>query len=194
MTPQRTADHSALPNRGVLTEGVHIENSAVCAVSAVGPGEPSGSYGERTRPPANRGPEKGEFYRLGKIAEALAAGIDLTAEERAAAAQALRTASLVLMPTKPGQRSVSTRMAQAEHQRLLRTMAATFYSEQSASGAADGIAKRLARYRSGPDWKRDRTAASISYRETLRGHCWAVLKAIDRPLSARRIRALLAAS
>ncbi|WP_456821823.1 hypothetical protein [Bradyrhizobium sp. USDA 4502] len=135
-----------------------------------------------------------QSFDLHRLAEALAAGADLTPEERAAAAEALRAASLVLMPTKPGQRSASTRMAQAEHQQLLRTMMSTFYAGQSASAAADGIAQRLARYRSGPDWKRDRTADSIAYRDTLRGHCWAVLRVIDRPLSARRIRALLATS
>ncbi|MVT69846.1 hypothetical protein GPL21_32695 [Bradyrhizobium pachyrhizi] len=129
-----------------------------------------------------------------RLAAALEAGAEMTEADRQAAAEALRRASLVLIPTKPGQRSASTRIAQVEHQRLLRTMAATFYAGQSASAAADGIALRLARYRAGPDWKRDRTLDSITYRATLRGHCWAVLKAIDRPLSARRIRALLATS
>ncbi|WP_338821432.1 hypothetical protein [Bradyrhizobium septentrionale] len=135
-----------------------------------------------------------EFHRLGKIAEALAAGAELSEADRVAAAEALRSIAVVLVPTKPGQRSATTRMAQAEHQRLLRNMASTFYADQSASAAAESIAQRLARYRSGPDWKRDRSADGITYRETLRGHCWAVLKVIDRPLSARRIRALLATS
>lgn len=224
MTPQRTAHHSAFSNRGVLTKGVHIENSAVCAVSAVvetSPSQaevvlPSGKNSTGSpRAPVTRGspaaprarpydsaaekhlPVDGSLAvpsNLRRLAEAIAAGADLTPEERAAAAEALRSISVVLAPNKPGQRSPSTRMAQAEHQRLLHTMAATFYANQSASAAAESIAQRLARYRSGPDWKRDRAADSITYRDTLRGHCWAVLKAIDRPLSARRIRALLATS
>jgi hypothetical protein len=73
-------------------------------------------------------------------------------------------------------------------------MADTFFAGQSITAAAESIAPRLARYRAGPDWKRDRTAETIEYRDTLRGHCWAVLKAVDRPLSARRIRAVLAMS
>ncbi|WP_063682819.1 hypothetical protein [Bradyrhizobium stylosanthis] len=128
------------------------------------------------------------------IAAAIEAGADLAAADRAAAAEALRRAVLVLTPTKPGQRSAATRVAQVEQQRLLRTIAATFYAGQSASAAAESIAARLARYRAGPDWKRDCTADGIPYRDTLRGHCWAILRAVDRPLSARRIRALLAMS
>lgn len=226
MTPQRTAHHSAFSNRGVVTEGVHIGNSAVCAVSAVvGPGDPSGSYGQTMQAgsPDNRGTQKAEislkvaesgenpitkgvfanfgggkissgFYRLGKIAEAIAAGADLTPEERAAAVEALRSISLVLVPTKPGQRSASTRMAQEGRDRLIRGAVAEFFPTLPAAIAAEQLAQRLARYRLGPDWQRDRTAAGITYRATLRGHCWAILQAVDRPLSARRVREILATS
>jgi hypothetical protein len=124
----------------------------------------------------------------------LETGDVLSDADRAAIALALRTFTLMLEPTKPGQRCALTRMAQAERDRLLCIAAREFYPTEPAAVAAEHLAQRLARYQAGPDWKRDRTVDSISYRETLRGHCWAILKAIDRPLSSRRIREILAAS
>jgi hypothetical protein len=130
---------------------------------------------------------------LRNLADAIEGGGALTAEERHAVAEALR-AVVTLPATLPGQRSLETRQAQAERDRLICTMAREFFAGPLIAPTAETVAKRLAQYRGGQDWKRDQAAESIGYRGTVRGHCWAVLRAVDRPLSARRIRAILAAS
>jgi hypothetical protein len=131
---------------------------------------------------------------LSRLARALEAGADLSPSERQAAAEALRAAVVLLAPTRPGQRSASTRAAQEQRDRLIRSTVAQFFPTLPDAIAAEQLAERLGRYRSGGDWRRDRAADKISYGETLRGCCWAILRAIDRPLSARRIREILATS
>ncbi|WOH70667.1 hypothetical protein RX330_20435 [Bradyrhizobium sp. NDS-1] len=106
----------------------------------------------------------------------------------------MRIATLLLSPTLPGQRSPAARAAQERRDRLICVTIAEFFPALLAATAAEQLAERLARYRSGPDWKRDRTATSINYRQSLRGRCWEILKAVDRPLSGRRIREILATS
>jgi hypothetical protein len=142
----------------------------------------------------DKGECPGKKLSLEDVARALEIGAPLSDDDRAALVRALRRAAAMMEPTKPGQRCALTRMMQAERDRLLCTAAREFYPTEPAAIAAEHLAQRLARYQAGPDWRRDRTVDSISYRETLRGHCWAILKAIDRPLSSRRVREILATS
>lgn len=126
---------------------------------------------------------------LHRIANAIETGADLSDEERAATAAALR--ALMVPPARPGQRSGATRLGQAEHQHVIRVMAKRFYPQLSASAAATCIARRLALYRGGADWARDRGADHVAEPESLRGCCWRALKAYDRILSVDRIRKIL---
>ncbi|MEY9131858.1 hypothetical protein ABIE79_003325 [Bradyrhizobium diazoefficiens] len=126
------------------------------------------------------------------VAAAIEAGAELSAQERETAAQVLRT--LLAGVTRRGQRSASTRAAQAERDRLICRMAAEFFPGLPAVTQAEEISRRLARYRAGPDWRRDRSAARVAYAATTRGWCWSVLRLQDRPLSADRIRKILGAS
>jgi hypothetical protein len=66
-----------------------------------------------------------------------------------------------------------------------------FLPDASDSEAARRLAESLSRYRNSPDWRRDRAAAVVGYRDSLRGHCWAILKARDLALSERQVRRLL---
>lgn len=125
---------------------------------------------------------------LHRVAAAIEAGAELTVDERQAAVAALRALSV---PPAPGQRSVVTRVGQAEHQHVIRVMAKRFYPQLSASAAATCIARRLALYRGGADWARDRGADHVAEPESLRGFCWRALKAYDRILSVDRIRKIL---
>lgn len=123
------------------------------------------------------------------LAKQIEVGAELTAREREAVAAALRT--LMVPPARPGQRSLATRLGQAEHQHVIRVMARRFYPQLSASAAATCIARRLALYRGGADWARDRGADHVAEPESLRGFCWRALKAYDRILSVDRIRKIL---
>lgn len=123
----------------------------------------------------------------------LEAGDALTDDDRAALVHALRCAAAVPKPM-PGQRSAATVAAMARHHAELRAMASRFYPGLSASAAATAIHNRLNLYRGGADWRRDRSAEGVAYADTVRGACWRALRAYDRVLSPRRIRAVLAMS
>jgi hypothetical protein len=135
---------------------------------------------------------------LPRIAQALEAGQALDPADAAALLVGIAAGSvdfaLGLKPA-PGARSAASKLAQARRDRLIRGMAAEFYATlPSDSERAEHISLRLSRYRLGSDWERDRAEDSIKYIGSLRGRCWEILKQVDRPLSARRIRAILAAS
>jgi hypothetical protein len=102
-------------------------------------------------------------------------------------------AALGLAATRGG-RSWRTRAATAQRDELVRDAVRRFFPNESASRQAERLAEALARYRAGPDWRRDRAAAEIPYQATLRGHAWTILKARDHALSAERIRKILVTS
>jgi hypothetical protein len=129
---------------------------------------------------------------LRRLAAALEAG-SATDEDRRAAAEALRMLASRVTP-KPGQRKPETMARMEAHQGELRAMATRFFPDLSAKAAADAIHRRLKLYHDGADWRRDRAVDRIGYGETLRGACWRALRAYDRVLSTRRIRAILAMS
>jgi hypothetical protein len=99
--------------------------------------------------------------------------------------------ALGLRPS-PGERSAAARSAQADRDALIRNMAAEYFSGMPASTCAEMIAGRLGRYRGGGDWRADRSKDAISYLNSVRGRCWQILKKVDRDLSVRRIREILA--
>ncbi len=132
-------------------------------------------------------------FAVQPIVSVLEAGGPLSDSDRRAIAETLR--ALVLAPTPmPGQRSAATVAGMARHHDELREMAARFFPEESAATAAEAIHRRLKLYRHGADWRRDRAAGAVDYAHTVRGACWRALKAYNRVLSARRIRAILATS
>lgn len=91
----------------------------------------------------------------------------------------------------PGRRRVQTIAAIAQRDQLLRDAASTFFPGQSTAEQARRLATALARYRRGADWSRDRAAGDVTYRDTLRGYCWAALRIRDHDLSERQIRRVL---
>lgn len=91
----------------------------------------------------------------------------------------------------PGQRDPRTLFAIEERDRLLRHMAVTWFPGLPVSHQAEAIANAIARYRSGPDWRRDRTREAVDYRDTLRGDAWAVLKVRDHAPAAGSVRETL---
>ena len=90
-------------------------------------------------------------------------------------------------------RKVVTQLAYTRRDALVRELAGRWYGG-SPSDRQRGveIEALLRRYRGGADWRRDRTREEISYRDTPRGYCWEILKAVDVPLGGRQIRRILA--
>ncbi|PDS79157.1 hypothetical protein [Rhizobium sp. L43] len=91
-----------------------------------------------------------------------------------------------------GWRSWRSDLARAERDRLICEIEAEFFADRPTREAAREIAKGLDRFHSGVDWRRFRNAETNPFPQGLKAKFWLILKAIDRPLSAARIRDLLA--
>ena len=94
----------------------------------------------------------------------------------------------------PGQHSAPTEAAIQRRNFILKKTWRKYFPNLEPVPAGEALGKALLRYSSGPDWRRDRTASEIPYRDTLRGHCWAILKAVDHTPKPDTIRKILASS
>jgi hypothetical protein len=115
---------------------------------------------------------------LQRIAETLEAGDATPAEQRAAAA-ALR---MTMLPSKFSERD-----------QLVVDCLQRFYSgRRSLRDASEEMAAAMGRYHATP-WLRDRIAEQCPNRIATgaQGAFWLILKAVDRPLSADRIRKIV---
>lgn len=92
----------------------------------------------------------------------------------------------------PGERKPQTVRRLEQRDKMLREIKRRFFGQLTDNAAADEIAKAISRYRAGADWRRDRTRDAVEYRQTLRGHAWAVLKVVDYAPAARTVRRHLA--
>ena len=88
----------------------------------------------------------------------------------------------------------SWRLADAVRRRddLLRHVAAEYYCGQKPSVAAPKIASDLSRFRSSAAWRTARTAAACPY-EGERAFFWQILRLVDKPIGADRLRRILGA-
>ncbi|WP_375764117.1 hypothetical protein ACE10X_07025 [Bradyrhizobium sp. Pha-3] len=113
---------------------------------------------------------------LQRIVEAIEAGEELTLEQRRAVAAALR-------------RDVPRF---AERDALIVGVRSRFFHNRADLDAAHEIAAGLNRYAS-TAWLRDRSAQTCPARiaGTEKGAFWQILKVVDRPLSAERIRKIV---
>jgi hypothetical protein len=132
-----------------------------------------GRLGYRFKP-AGAGPEAATVKPLDitKLADAIEAGAELTADQRAAIAEALRELG------KP------TRYA------LIREAVGRFLTQETAP--ADKFSERLAEYQSGA-WIRERGLAECPARRAgkLEGYLWQILKLRDCSISGRHVRRIL---
>jgi hypothetical protein len=114
---------------------------------------------------------------LHRLVEALEAGEQLTAEQRQAVAKALR-------------RDLTPRFAQRDA--LIRCVRKQYFQNRADLDAALEIEASLNRYAS-TAWLRDRSAQTCPGRitGTAKAAFWQILKTVDRPLSAERIRKII---
>jgi hypothetical protein len=111
-----------------------------------------------------------------RLVDVLESGDDLSADDRRAAADALRR---LVLPSKQEQRY-----------ELIRKAVAEFLSHESAP--ADQFADRLAIY-AGGRWIRERVLDECPRNRIgkIEGHFWQILKLRDCPLTGRHVRRIL---
>jgi hypothetical protein len=140
--------------------------------------------------------------RLRRIAAAIRAGRALDREDEHWLATVLdriltgEPADVALgLKARPGQRTWHTRAVLTERNRLLKEAARRFLSGLSLAEQAHRLSIELSRYRA-TAWQRERTSDHCPNRHhgTIREFVWRALKLHDRPLSARSLRLVLAAS
>ncbi len=99
------------------------------------------------------------------------------------------------LKTSPGERHWRTTAALDTRDRILREAATRFFPNMKKSRQAEELGVGLRRYGSGPDWRRDRELCECPYPvHLLKFYYWALLRAIDNPLSDDRIRRILGVS
>ena len=91
------------------------------------------------------------------------------------------------------ERTHKTASAFLRRNAALRDLAATHYAALSEAEQARRLARDLARYRA-TAWASERLLAECPGHRigTPSGYCWRILRALDRPISAERIRHVLA--
>lgn len=99
------------------------------------------------------------------------------------------------LKTEPGQRSVRTRAAIAERDRLVAEAAAEFFSDEPPAAQARAIHERWTRYATS-GWRRERALSTLpSIRHgKIEGRIWQIMKVRDFVLKERSIRGILDAS
>jgi hypothetical protein len=94
----------------------------------------------------------------------------------------------------PGVRDARTRHAIGRRDELLRLAASRFCDGRPAAEQGRYLAERLTRYRESA-WRRQRSAPTCPCRaDTLEAMCWEILRAVDAPIGAERIRRILVAN
>lgn len=121
---------------------------------------------------------------LERIAEMLAAGAELNAEQRLTAIAGIDAL-----------RELTLRSSRAEYDALIIECRRKFLADRRDRDAAREIEIGLNRYRASA-WQRDRSDAACParLRNTIKGAYWAILRAREREISAERIRKILARS
>lgn len=116
---------------------------------------------------------------LHRLAEALASGAELSAADRTAAAEALR-------------RSIAPSKFSGRDQQVVDCLQQFYGGRRSLRDASEEMAAALGRYHATP-WLRDRRATECPSRIAggAQGAFWLILKTVDRPLSADRIRRIV---
>lgn len=91
----------------------------------------------------------------------------------------------------PGERSWRTISALQRRDDLIRQVAAEHYAGMTAREAGERISIELGRFRNSHDWRRSRAATTCPFTGP-KAKWWQILRLIDRPIGASRIRQILA--